>query len=190
MKMNTKIVLIGAVLFAVLAMSSLKRGADSSQGAGACCPLMAALNVMPVAVSTNQVATNATAQQTVAYYFHGTVRCETCLKIEQQAREVIERRFKPELDAQRLVFKPVNYDPPENAHFLLDYKLPCPSLVLVRQKVGKDEKWVLLNETWQLVEDPAKFNNYVETEVRNFLRGQEHQTGTNKVATPPASDCR
>jgi hypothetical protein len=86
-------------------------------------------------------ATNAPSQQVIAYYFHGTVRCETCLKIERQARDVIEQRFQTELDAQRLVFKPLNYDLPENAHFQQDYKLPCPSLVLVRQKDGKDENW-------------------------------------------------
>jgi len=28
--------------------------------------------------------------QVIAYYFHGTIRCETCLKIERQARDVIE----------------------------------------------------------------------------------------------------
>ena len=114
--------------------------------------------------------TNAPSQPVIAYYFHGTVRCETCLKIEQQAREVIERQFKPELDAQRLVFKSVNYDLPENAHFLLDYKLPCPSLVLVRQKDGNADQRTLLGDTWQLVEDPVKFNSYIETEVRKFLR--------------------
>ena len=114
-------------------------------------------------------ATNTPNQQVIAYYFHGTVRCETCLKIEQQAKAVIERQFKPELDAQRLVFKPLNYEQPENAHFQQDYKLPCPSLVLVRQKDGKDEKWTLLGDTWQLVHDPVKFNSYIETEVNKFL---------------------
>ena len=118
---------------------------------------------------TEPAATNAPSQQVIAYYFHGTVRCETCLKIEQQAREVIERQFKPELDAQRLVFKSVNYDLPENAHFLSDYKLPCPSLVLVRQKDGKDVQRTLLGDTWQLVGEPAKFNSYIETEVNKFL---------------------
>jgi len=67
------------------------------------------------------------------------------------------------------VFKPLNYDLPENAHSLLDYKLPCPSLVLVRQKDGKDVQWTLLGDTWQLVEDPVKFNAYIETEVNKFL---------------------
>jgi len=135
-------------------------------------------------------ATNAVDQQVIAYYFHGTIRCETCLKIEEQAKEAIERRFKAEVDAKRLVFKSVNYDQPENAHFLQDYKLPSPSLVLVRQKDGKDEKWRLLNETWQLVEEPVKFNDYVETEMRNFLSSQEQQTSTNKGASPPAPDHR
>jgi hypothetical protein len=121
----------------------------------------------PAAPATN--ATNAPSQQIIAYYFHGTVRCETCLKIEQQAKAVIERQFKPELDAHRLVFKSVNYDLPENAHFLLDYKLPCPSLVLVRQKDGKDDQRALLGDIWQLVENPVKFNGYIETEVNKFL---------------------
>ena len=114
--------------------------------------------------------TNAPSVQVIAYYFHGTVRCETCQKIEKQAQEVIEQRFKSELIAKRLMFKPLNYDLPENAHFLQDYKLPCPSLVLVRRQAGKDEKWKLLGETWQLVEDTTKFNRYVEDEVDKSLR--------------------
>ena len=116
------------------------------------------------------VATNAPNPQVLAYYFHGTVRCETCLKIEQQAKAAMERRFQAELDAKRLVFKPLNYDLPENAHFLQDYKLPHPSLVLIRQKDGKGEKWTRLDDTWQLIEDPAKFNSYIETEVNKLLK--------------------
>ena len=123
----------------------------------------------PSAPAPATAPTNTPNQQVIAYYFHGTVRCETCLRIERQAREVIEQRFKPELTAQRLVFKPLNYDLPENTHFLQDYKLPCPSLVLVRQKDGKDEKWTLLGNMWQLVHDPVKFNSYIETEVNKFL---------------------
>ncbi|MCX6902971.1 MAG: nitrophenyl compound nitroreductase subunit ArsF family protein [Verrucomicrobia bacterium] len=113
---------------------------------------------------------NATNEQVIAYYFHGTMRCETCLKIEKQARETIERQFQKEIYEKRLVFKPVNYDKPENAHFLKDYKLPCPSLVVVRQKGGKDEKWKLLGETWDLIANPFKLNEYVEREVGKIVR--------------------
>jgi hypothetical protein len=111
----------------------------------------------------------ATNTQVIAYYCHGTVRCETCLKIERQAREAIERRFAVEVAEKRLVFKPVNYDKPENAHFLKDYKLPCPSLVVVRGTNAKDEKWKLLGETWGHVENPVKFDEYIEGEVEKLL---------------------
>jgi hypothetical protein len=109
--------------------------------------------------------------QVIAYYFHGTLRCETCQKIERQAREALERRFPLELIEKRLVFKPVNYDKPENAHFLKDYRLPCPSLVVVRRKGATDEKWELLGETWEHVENPAKFKEYIVGEVEKLLRG-------------------
>jgi hypothetical protein len=192
MKPRTQIILGIAALLGVAALSSMKRGpnAGRAQNAGACCPLMAALDAKPVAVTTNQFTTNVTAQQVIAYYFHGTVRCETCLMIEQQAKAVIEQQFGVERVTQRLVFMPVNYDLPENVHFLADYKLPCPSLVLARQKDGKEQKWKLLGDTWQLVHEPVKLNSYVETEVRAFLVGHQQQTSTNQIGPPPAPDHR
>jgi hypothetical protein len=176
MKSLTQIILVGTLLIALAALSSIQRGAhsDSAGGScGTCCPFLPAPGALLMPSVTNGTTTNAPSQQVIAYYFHGTVRCETCLKIEQQAKAVIERQFKPELDAQRLVFMPLNYDLPENAHFLLDYKLPCPSLVLVRQKDGKDDQRTLLGDTWQLVENPVKFNAYIETEVSKFLCDQK-----------------
>ena len=100
----------------------------------------------------------------IAYYFHGTVRCETCLQIEKQAQELIDSRF-----AGQVAFKPVNYDKPENGHFSKDYKLPCPSLVLVRQKGAKDQDWKLLGQTWDFVHIPPKLDQYIEEETRKFL---------------------
>lgn len=104
-----------------------------------------------------------------AYYFHGTSRCETCLLIEALARAVVEQQFRSELTANRLGWQSVNYDLPENRHFLTDFNLSCPSLVLVEQQDGKPLRWKLLGDTWQLVHEPARLNDYVATEVRNFL---------------------
>ena len=188
MKPRTQIILVGALLVGVVALSSMKRVARSDadgSNRGACCPFMLTPDRMPMSFLTNGTTTNAPSQLVITYYFHGTVRCETCLKIEQQAKAVIERQFKPELDAQRLVFLPLNYDQPENAHFQQDYKLPCPSLVLVRQKDGKDEKWTLLGDTWQLVHDPVKFNSYIETEVNKFLSGQKGPEADNGNVPSP-----
>lgn len=141
--------------------------------------------------ATNATTTDAPTQQIIAYYFHGTARCETCLEIEKQAKAVIERQFATEVEAKRLVFKPANYEQPENAHFLRDYKLPCPSLVLVGQKDGKDEKCTLLSDTWQLVHDPVKFNSYIETEVNKYLRSEHGGANSNSNSVPsPAPNHR
>ena len=148
---------------------------------------MAALDARPVAAATNQITTNATAQQVIAYYFHGTVRCETCLMIEQLAKAVIEQQFSAEFAMNGLVFTSVNYELPEHAHFLTDYKLPCPSLVLVRRIDGKEEAWKLLADTWQLVHEPIRLNAYVETEVRHFLGGTNQPTSTNQSAPSPVT---
>jgi hypothetical protein len=108
----------------------------------------------------------------VAYYFHRTIRCETCLRIEKQAHEVITNRFGAEVAMERLVFKPVNYEKPENAHFLEDYQLGGPSLVLVRQKGGKDVERKVLGQTWDFAHIPPKLDLYIEEETRKFL-GEE-----------------
>jgi hypothetical protein len=39
----------------------------------------------------------------------------------------------------------------------------------VRQKGGKDEKWKLLDKTWEHIENPFKFNEYVEGEVEKAV---------------------
>ena len=132
-------------------------------------------------------ATKASGGQVIAYYFHGTIRCETCLKIEKQARELIERRYKSELDAKRLVFQPVNYDEPDNAHFLQDYKLPCPSLVLVWRENGKDIKSKMLGQTWTLVETAPAFDQYVEKEVGIYLNEVKNVSNGGVVSTNSAA---
>ncbi len=116
----------------------------------------------PSTVAASETVANTT--QIIAYYFHGTVRCQTCLTIEKQAQELMGSRF-----ASQVVFRSVNYYEPENAHFSKDYNLPCPSLVLVRQKNGKDQAWRLLGQTWDHVQIPPKLDEYIEEETTKFL---------------------
>ncbi len=148
---------------------------------------IAGTNEKPAAMGTAvQPATVTT--QVVAFYFHGTIRCERCLAIEKQAGEVVTNRFGAEVALDRLTFRVVNYDQPKNAHFLKDYKLPCPSLVLVRQKEGKDLDWKLLGQTWEMVEIPPKLHLYIEEELRQFLVPANSPAsrggGTNGVTVP------
>lgn len=106
----------------------------------------------------------------VAYYFHGTMRCPTCQKLEQYARQAIENDFKDELASGKLVFRSVNVDLKENGHFIDDYKLFTKSLVLSLVKDGVEVKSKNLQRIWELVGNKEKYSAYVSAEVAAFLK--------------------
>jgi len=106
----------------------------------------------------------------IAYYFHVNVRCATCRLIEAYSRQVIQQRFKDDMAAGRLQWRLVNIQSPENRHFIRDYQLFTKSLVLVLIKDGQQKEYKVLNDTWELVGMPVMMQEYVEKEVRNFLR--------------------
>jgi hypothetical protein len=105
-----------------------------------------------------------------AYYFHATRRCATCMKLEQYSRAAIEANFKEQLNNKTLRFAEVNFDEPENRHFLQDYNLIYRSVVLVRFKDGKQVTYKNLERIWELVGSEKDFSEYVKTEVEAMLK--------------------
>ena len=105
-----------------------------------------------------------------AYYFHATRRCATCIKLEQSSRGAIETNFKDQLKNGTLRFNEINFDEPENRHFLQDYKLTYRALVIVRYKDGKQVTYKNLEKIWQLVGSEQEFSDYVKTEVAAMLK--------------------
>lgn len=107
----------------------------------------------------------------IAYYFHTNTRCSTCVKIEQYSHEAIEQGFPNELKNGTLEMRVVNYEQPENRHFIQDYKLVSKSLVLVNLTNGQQTRWTNLKLVWQLTGRKDAFLNYVRKEVRSYLAG-------------------
>jgi hypothetical protein len=110
------------------------------------------------------------ATKIVAYYFHTTARCATCLAIENYSREVVERKFGADIAKGRLEYRLVNVQLPENQHFIKDYQLFTKSVVLVRFDKGRQAEYKVLNETWELARDKSAMQGYVEREVRDYLK--------------------
>jgi hypothetical protein len=107
--------------------------------------------------------------QVVLTYFHRTLRCETCRLIEDLTGIAVTRNLFKEIEAGTLIWRPVNIDQPENAHFLTDFKLEGQALVLASYKGGQLQDWRILEEVWNLYGDPAAFDVYVRDAVRAFL---------------------
>jgi hypothetical protein len=116
-----------------------------------------------------QLSAQSPSHKVVVYYFHTNTRCDTCRKIEAYSHEAIEEGFKTELRNGTLELRVVNYEEPQNRHFIKDFKLVSKSLILVNMVDGKQKEWMNLKLVWELVKNKQAFFNYVQGEVRNYL---------------------
>jgi hypothetical protein len=109
----------------------------------------------------------------VAYYFHTTARCTSCLTIEKWTAEAIQTAFATQLADGTLTWRVVDVEDTANAHFIEDYQLVSKSVVLVRYTNGKPGKWENLQNVWQLLGDQKAFEDYIKSSTRSFLETRE-----------------
>jgi len=102
--------------------------------------------------------------KSIVYYFHGTVRCSSCKKIEEYTKEVFNENFKNLLE-----FKVVNVDESKNSHFITDYGLYTKSVVLSKLENGKEISFKNLDKIWYLLGNKNEFKNYIKLETQKFL---------------------
>lgn len=107
----------------------------------------------------------------IAYYFHGATRCLSCRVIESYTRETLETAFGGMLADGTLTWRVVNVSLPENRHFIQDFGLYAPSVVLAQLEDGRTVRWKNLELVWGLLRDKAAFQRYVEEETRRFIAG-------------------
>jgi hypothetical protein len=107
----------------------------------------------------------------VVYYFHRTMRCATCIKLEEYSDEAIKSGFTAQLKNGKLQWKIVNIEDAGNEHYENDYKLYSQSLVLVELQNGKQQRWKNLEKIWELVGMKEVYLHYVQEEVKSYLEG-------------------
>jgi hypothetical protein len=105
----------------------------------------------------------------VAIYFHGNIRCPTCQTIEAYAQEAVDTNFAEELTAGKLTWQVLNYEATENAHFVSEYEIAAPTVVLVKRAAGRDAQWQNLSRVWEFVGDKPAFVDYIAAETKSLL---------------------
>ena len=110
-------------------------------------------------------------RKVVVYYFHRTMRCATCIKLEEYSDEAIKSGFNAQLKNGKLEWKIINIEDAGNEHFENDYKLYSQSLVLVELQSGKQQRWKNLEKIWELVGMKEVYLRYVQEEVKSYLEG-------------------
>jgi hypothetical protein len=115
---------------------------------------------------TKQVENKPTADgKYIAYYFHPTARCESCLNLESFLKEMIEKKYAK----QGFEFKEVNIEDRENQHYRKDYSLKFSSVIISKVESGKETNWKNLDSVWSYTDNKEKFFIYSEREIDNFI---------------------
>ena len=124
------------------------------------------------AESTSAQRNEQAGRKLIAYYFHRTQRCRTCLTIEAYAEEALKDAFPGALKTGELEWRALNVEESANEHFVGEYEITSSALVLVDTQNGEEQEWRNLERVWELVDDELTFKAYVETEALAFL-GQD-----------------
>jgi hypothetical protein len=103
-------------------------------------------------------------------YFHATIRCPTCITIEEYTKNTLESEFKNELKNGTITFKSIDFLDTLNEHFQNDYKFESQTLILSKKVNGKEVKWVNLEKMWDEVADYNRFKKYVVKEIKKIIK--------------------
>lgn len=104
----------------------------------------------------------------IAYYFHPTARCQTCINIEAFSFEAIaewQKNMK-----RKIIWKELDTDDSANTHYKEEFKLEFSSLVLAEYSGGNRVKWKNLDDTWKYSNDKNKLIKYVKFELSSFIK--------------------
>jgi hypothetical protein len=113
--------------------------------------------------------------EAILYYFHRTLRCQTCLAIEANIDDAVRTYFADELREGRLQWHPMNIELPENAHFEKDFSLEFNSAILVDLDEGEITSWSNLERVWDLLESKEDFLVYIREHVAQVLHPEADQ---------------
>jgi hypothetical protein len=142
-------------------------------GTGAALVMNAPAGSPPVSARPDSVsaasAAAAVPDKVIAYYFHTTLRCPSCRKIEAYSSTAIETGFADEIAEGRLEWRVINIEEKGNEHFVKDYQLYTKSLILSEERSGREVRWKNLAKVWELLGNEGDFVAYVQKETRAYL---------------------
>jgi len=102
-------------------------------------------------------------------YFHGPIRCHTCLQIENEAQMTIKSNFEKELKTGKLSFESIDYVSDTLNNYEKQYKLENQSLIIAKYENGKQTKWKKLEKIWNLTGNYDRMSRYISSEIKKFL---------------------
>ena len=102
----------------------------------------------------------------LVYYFHGSIRCHTCVSVDENTLQYLKEFFPKQLAKNELIFKSINIDKNEREDLINKYEIYGQSLLFIKgdQVIDKTE------DAFQYVTtNPEKWKQLVETTVNKLI---------------------
>lgn len=103
-------------------------------------------------------------------YYHATLRCASCIQIEDFISKTLNLAYDKELKDSTLRFTSLDFMQPENEPMMEKYGFDTQALIITKVVDGKEVKFKNLDLIWDYLSDFAKFEKYVEDEIREFAK--------------------
>jgi hypothetical protein len=101
-------------------------------------------------------------------YYHGTIRCHTCLMIEQFSAMTMQSSFGKQLAAGTIIWKAEDYEAENDSMAVQKYGIENQSLILSKRVNGREIDWKLLPKIWDYAGDYEKFRKYIMESIDSF----------------------
>jgi hypothetical protein len=101
------------------------------------------------------------------YYFHGKIRCATCLAVEKETRALVDSAFKKELATGTLHLSVMSLDKPDDDAVAQKYGIWGTSLLLVNDKGMKTDMTEVAFRF--ALNKPEKFREALRTAIQKQL---------------------
>ena len=115
-------------------------------------------------------AADAPADRVVVMYFHRTQRCPTCLKMGSYSEEAIKTGFAQETKEGKVEFHFIDFQDKKNEALTKGYQVDGPTLIVARVVENKIADRKNLKDMWTKVRDKAAFIEYVQSNVKDYLK--------------------
>jgi len=110
---------------------------------------------------------NITEKTIQVYYFHGSIRCETCVAVDDDTHKYLKELFPEKIDKNEIIFKSINIDKEERPDLVEKYQIYGQTLLIIKGKKVID----LTDSAFQYVTtNPEKWKNTVKDVVYDLIK--------------------
>ena len=104
-------------------------------------------------------------------YFHGDMRCKSCIAMERGVAELLEEQFQDEVKDGKIVFKTIDITTSEGEQIADNYGVTWSSLYLNNWKNVKEERNDLTKDGFKYaVKDPDKLKGIIANKINGYLK--------------------